>query len=119
MIPSEALTKWVERFTELLATKRGLASALHSGDPEFEALPEHFMQCVGPALTTLLDAAVAAGAISDDLDAEGLLYAIAQLCQPVPGRGFDHNQLVGAVLLDGPHRDGRPETPRSRRNPAR
>ena len=33
--PAEALSTWIHRFTELLATKRGLASALHSGDPAF------------------------------------------------------------------------------------
>jgi AcrR family transcriptional regulator len=41
--PAEALTEWVHRFTELLATKRGLASALHSGDPAFEGLPGYFL----------------------------------------------------------------------------
>jgi AcrR family transcriptional regulator len=33
--PAEALTRWIERYTELLGTKRGLAAALHSGDPAF------------------------------------------------------------------------------------
>src|ERR1700755_1352255 len=30
--PAEALAQWIHRFTDLLATTRGLASALHSGD---------------------------------------------------------------------------------------
>src|SRR3954469_2896453 len=37
--PAEALTRWIDRFTQLLATKRGLAAALHSGDPAFAGLP--------------------------------------------------------------------------------
>jgi AcrR family transcriptional regulator len=84
--PAEALTTWIHRFTELLATKRGLASALHSGDPAFEGLPGYFVQRLGPALAALLDAARADGAVRDDISAEDLLHAITQLCQPVPAR---------------------------------
>ena len=99
--PVEALTRWVRRFTELLATKRGLASALHSGDPAFAGLPGYFLQRLGPALAALLDAAVADGTVRADVSAEDLLHAITQLSQPVPGRTLEHNQRIVAVLLDG------------------
>ena len=99
--PADALTTWIGRYTDLLGTKRGLASALHSGDPAFEGLPGYFQQRLGPVLADLLDAAAAAGAIRDDIGAEDLLYAIAQLSQPVPGRGPDHNRRMVAVLVDG------------------
>jgi AcrR family transcriptional regulator len=99
--PMTALTLWVQRFTELLGTKRGLASALHSGDPAFEGLPGYFLRRLGPTLAALLTAAVADGTIRDDISAEDLLYAVAQLCQPVPGRDFTHNQRIVAVLIDG------------------
>jgi AcrR family transcriptional regulator len=99
--PAEALTKWIYQFAELLATKRGLASALHSGDPAFEGLPGYFLHRLGPALAALLDAAVADGTVRDDIGAEDLLHAITQLSQPVPGRGPGHNQRILAVLLDG------------------
>lgn len=99
--PAEALSRWIQRFTALLDTKRGLASALHSGDPAFADLPDYFMRRLGPALTALLDAAAAEGAIRDDIEAEDLLYAIAQLCQPVPGRGPEHRQRIVGVLVDG------------------
>ena len=99
--PVEALTRWVRRFTELLATKRGLASALHSGDPAFAGLPGYFLQRLGPALAALLDAAVADGTVRGDVSAEDLLHAITQLSQPVPGRTLEHNQRIVAVLLDG------------------
>lgn len=99
--PAEALTRWVDRFTELLGTKRGLASALHSGDPAFEGLPGYFLQRLGPTLQALLDAAAESGAIRADLGAEDLLYAITQLCRPVPGRGLEHSRRLVAVLLDG------------------
>ncbi|MBP2333868.1 AcrR family transcriptional regulator [Saccharothrix coeruleofusca] len=99
--PARALSLWIDRFIELLETKRGLASALHSGDPAFEGLPGYFMERLGPTLTALLDAAAADGAIRDVLDAEDLLYAIALLCRPVPGRESGHGRRMVAVLVDG------------------
>lgn len=99
--PAEALTRWIDRFTELLGTKRGLASALHSGDPAFESLPGYFLQRLGPTFTALLDAAAADGAIRDDINAEDLMYAIAQLCQPLPDRGLEHSRRLVALLVDG------------------
>jgi AcrR family transcriptional regulator len=39
--PGAALAKWLQRYTELLANKRGLATALHSGDPAFDGLPDY------------------------------------------------------------------------------
>jgi AcrR family transcriptional regulator len=99
--PAEALSEWIHRFTDLISTKRGLASALHSGDPAFQGLPDYFLQRLGPTLAALLDAAVAAGAVRDDISAEDLLHAITQLSQPVPGRGPEHNRRILAVLFDG------------------
>ena len=99
--PVEALTEWIRRFTELLATKRGLASALHSGDPAFSGLPSYFLQRLGPTLAALLEAAVADGTVRGDISAEDLLHAITQLSQPVPGQGPELNQRIVAVFLDG------------------
>ncbi|WP_394814799.1 TetR/AcrR family transcriptional regulator [Streptomyces millisiae] len=99
--PAEALTRWIQRFTELLATKRGLASALHSGDPAFAELPDYFLRRLVPALAALLDDAVADSTVRDDIGAEELLHTLIQLCQPVPGHGPEHNQRVVGVLVDG------------------
>lgn len=99
--PVEALATWIDRFTDLLATKRGLASALHSGDPAFSGLPGYFQQRLGPALAALLDAAAADGTVRDDVSAEDLLHAIPQLCQPVDGRGLEYNRRIVGVLVDG------------------
>jgi AcrR family transcriptional regulator len=99
--PAEAFGEWTRRFTELLATKRGLASALHSGDPAFAELPGYFRQRLGPVVGHLLDAAVAGGAFRDDIGAEDVLHAITLLSQPFPGHGLEHNQRLVAVFLDG------------------
>jgi AcrR family transcriptional regulator len=99
--PGEALAKWLDRYTEFLATKRGLASALHSGDPAFDALPAYFRQRFGPALGSLLDAAIASGEIRGGISATDLLPAVANLCLPVADEGVGYNQRMVALLIDG------------------
>jgi AcrR family transcriptional regulator len=101
--PGVALAMWLRRYTEFLATKRGLATALHSGDPAFDALPGYFYQRLGPALGALLEAARAAGEIRDDISAMDLLHAVAHLCMPVPDEGPTYSQRMVAVLIDGLH----------------
>jgi len=59
--PWEALMGWIERFTDFVGTKRGLASALHSGDPAYGDLPQHLLDRLEPALQTLLTRAVDGG----------------------------------------------------------
>jgi AcrR family transcriptional regulator len=99
--PGEALAKWLHRYTEFLATKRGLAAALHSGDPAFDALPGYFRGHLGPALESLLEAATASGEIRADVSAKDLLYAVANLCLPVEGEGVTYNQRMVALVIDG------------------
>ena len=99
--PGEALAKWLDRYTEFLAAKRGLATALHSGDPAFDALPGYFRRRFAPALGALLDAAVASGEIRAGISATDLLSAVANLCLPVADKGVAYNQRMVALLLDG------------------
>jgi AcrR family transcriptional regulator len=99
--PGVALEKWLHRYTVFLATKRGLAAALHSGDPAFDALPGYFMQRLGPALGALLDTAAAAGEIRADIGPEDLLYAVSNLCLPVSDEGAAYSQRMVALLIDG------------------
>ncbi|ASR02900.1 TetR/AcrR family transcriptional regulator [Gordonia rubripertincta] len=100
--PAEALRTWVQRYAEFVGTKRGLASALHSGDPAFDALADHFANRLEPAVAALL----AAG--SDDLRADvgatEVLHAIALLCQRVPGKELDYNRRLAGVFVDGLYR---------------
>ena len=100
--PGEALELWILRYAAFIATKRGLAAALHSGDPAFAALPGYFQQHLGPALQTLLDAAVAVGAIRADLDPIDVLGAVAKLCVPPVGTEDTSraNRMI-ALLIDG------------------
>jgi AcrR family transcriptional regulator len=99
--PGEAVAKWLLRFTEFVAAKRGLAPALHSGDPAFDALPDYFMERFEPALGALLEAAIGSGEIRADISAKDLLYAVADLCHTVSDEGAEHSRRMVALLVDG------------------
>ena len=76
-------------------------SALHSGDPAFDALPGYFMGRLAPTLRSLLDAAAVSGAIRTDIGAEDLLIAVANLCLPVGEQGVAYSRRMVALLVDG------------------
>jgi hypothetical protein len=76
----------LDRYTEFVGTKRGLATALHSGDPAFDALPGYFMERLEPVLGALLDAAVATGEARADVSAKDLMHAIARCAGPCAAR---------------------------------
>jgi AcrR family transcriptional regulator len=97
--PFEALAKWLQRYADFIATKRGLATALHSGNPAFETLPAHFDQRLRPALRTLLESAVAAGKVRSDIESDDLLQAVASLCMPARDDGRARRMV--ALLIDG------------------
>ena len=100
--PGDALELWVTRYTEFVATKHGLGSALHSGDPAYSGLREYFEGNAGPALQRLLDDAADAGVIRRGIDPIELIGAIANLSAPPPGS--EHSERAGrmvGLLLDG------------------
>lgn len=111
--PGAAFEKWLYRYTEFLAAKRGLAAALHSGDPAFDALPGYFMQRLGPALGSLLDDAAAAHEIRADVSPEDLLYAVSNLCLPSGDDGATYSQRMVALLVDGLRYGAETSRPRS------
>src|SRR6476619_4894409 len=99
--PVDALAAWLGRYTEFVATKHGLATALHSGDPAFDGLAAHFWERLGPALGSLLETAAASGEIRADVSPRDLLSAVASLCLPVPDAGVDYSRRMVALLVDG------------------
>lgn len=100
--PGEALERWLDRFIQFVATKRGLSGALHSGDSAYEALPAYFMEHLAPAASALLQAAAKAGRARLDVEPWDLLMAIAQLCSP-DGRGgiTKASRRMVSLLIDG------------------
>jgi len=97
--PAEALTRWVDLFVDFLVTKHGLATALQSDRARFETLHAYFLDRLVPVCAQLLDASIAAGEISPDADAYGLMRAIGSLCAGVDGAcGYDARRMVGLLV---------------------
>ena len=99
--PFEALAEGMQLFVQLAATKRGLAEALHSGDPAFEGLPARREQRLRPAFQALFQTAMAAGAVRRDVNADEFLNAAASLCMSTHDGRSDHVQRMVALLVDG------------------
>ncbi|MBP1853287.1 TetR/AcrR family transcriptional regulator [Rhizobium halophytocola] len=99
--PGDALAKWLQRYVDFLAAKRGLAKALHSGDPAFEALPAYFEGNLKPALESLLLRAAAAGEVRKDVDSLELLGAVTGLSMPTHDKRPDHARRMVALLVEG------------------
>jgi AcrR family transcriptional regulator len=99
--PGEALARWMQRYAAFIGTKRGLATALHSGNPAFDTLPTYFDKRLRPALRTLLKAATEAGEARADVEPDDLLHAVARLCMSANDDGPGHADRMVALLVDG------------------
>ncbi|GAP96818.1 TetR/AcrR family transcriptional regulator [Leptolyngbya sp. NIES-2104] len=99
--PGEALALWMQRYADFIATKRGLATALHSGNPAFNTLPIYFDKRLRPALQALLNAAASAGEVRTDIEPDDLLRAVASLCMSADGDRTDYVRRMVALLVDG------------------
>lgn len=99
--PGEALAKWLQRYAAFVATKRGFASALHSGDPAYGSLRPYFAERVQPAFRRLLKSAVAAGEVRADIDPDDLLLAVSSLCMSTYSDRPEHAERMVALLIDG------------------
>ena len=99
--PGEALARWIQRYAAFIATKRGLATALHSGNPAFDTLPAYFDKRLQPALRALLDAAAAAGDVRTDIEPDDLLRAVGSLCLSVHDDRADYARRMVSLLVDG------------------
>jgi AcrR family transcriptional regulator len=99
--PGEALGLWMQRLVDFVMTKRGLAAALHSGDPAYQSLPDYFLSRLTPALQSLLDSAAAAGDVRGDVNAGELLLAGARLATPAKNGESAQARRMVALLVDG------------------
>jgi AcrR family transcriptional regulator len=100
--PGDALDRWLQRYIDFIAAKRGLSAALRSGNPAFESLPIYFQEKLQPALRGLLEAAAKAGKVRADIDPAELLLAVARLCAPNDQGGInEQSRRMVALLVDG------------------
>ena len=112
--PFDALSKWMDGYVDLVATKRGLAKALHSEEPAYASFPAYRDQRLGPALHSLLESAAAAGAIRTDLQPRELLDAVSRLCITSQPETVARTRRLVAILLDGLRFEAKsPSAPRS------
>ena len=91
----------MQRYAAFVATKRGLAEALHSGDPAFDALPAYFDQRLRPALRTLFQSAAAVGEVRADVEPDEIMSAVTSLCMSARNDRPDHARRMVALLVDG------------------
>lgn len=99
--PPDALRLWAERLARFVATKRGFAKALHSGDPAYAPLPAYFLGHLAPRVQEILDVGARDGSLRADIRADDLISALIRLADRRPG---DDEAGVGRmidVLVDG------------------
>lgn len=97
-----ALAKWMHRFVEYVAKKRGMAMALKAVLGADSELFAYSHQRIRSALGALVDAAVQAGTIRADVESEDLLRAMSGICMASDTPGWSNRtaRLVD-LLLDG------------------
>lgn len=99
--PFDALAKWMECYVALVATKRGLAKALHSDEAAYKGFPAYRDQRLEPALRELLEAAMASGEIRTDIGPVELLDLVSNLCMSARPDNAARAERMVRILLDG------------------
>ena len=97
--PYAALRRWIDLFVDFLVTKHGLAAALQPDNAGFGALHAYFLDRLVPVCARLLDAAAEAGEIRADVDAQGLMRGVGNLCVGADNDPhYDARRMVGLLV---------------------
>jgi len=99
--PFQALTKWMQLYVQLIATKRGLAKAMSSDDPVYIGMAARFDHRLRPAAVYLYETAVAAGEARPDLDPAEILAGVSTLCMSSYDDRPNHASQMVALLMNG------------------
>jgi AcrR family transcriptional regulator len=103
--PLAALADWINLFVDFLVTKHGLAGALRSDAAAFETLHAYFLDRLVPVCAQLLEAAAAAGEISPDVEAYGLMRGVGNICIGADtDPDYDARRMVQLVIAGLRHR---------------
>jgi AcrR family transcriptional regulator len=94
-----ALAAWMDRFVDYIATKRGMSDALQSVVASGCDVFADTRRQILAALTELLEAAVAAGTVRADVDAEDVLGAMRAIW--LIRDDADHARRVLMLVMDG------------------
>jgi AcrR family transcriptional regulator len=128
--PVDALRRWMRSNVELVATKKGMISALALVVQGPSELYAYSFDRLTKAIGTLLDRAVAAGEIRTDISPEDVLRALIGMCYMHEQAGWQSTVLrLMDVFIDGllvkpdggskaaspaPHRRAKPGAKRTR-----
>lgn len=100
--PVTALREWMESFVDYMQTKRGMSDALPAILAAHEGLRLHSRESLGRAVSTLVEAGVAAKQLRSDVDPGDVLMALGGITLI---SGQEHQRILASrlisLLLDG------------------
>ncbi|WP_329455183.1 TetR/AcrR family transcriptional regulator [Streptomyces sp. NBC_01497] len=102
LAPTAALREWMEAFVDYMLTKQGMADALPAILATREGLRLHSRDALAQAVTTLLQAGIAAGRLRKDASVNDVLMALGGITLI---SGHEHDRDLASrlitLLLDG------------------
>jgi AcrR family transcriptional regulator len=100
--PTEALRRWLRSIVEFVATKKGMSAALALAANRSSELSAYSSARLTEAVGALLDRAIAAGEIRDDISPEDVLRALVGMCYMHDQPGWQASVLrLVEVFVDG------------------
>src|ERR1700732_1541947 len=100
--PVDALRHWMRSNVKFVATKKGMSAALALAAYKNSELFSYSFDRLTQAVGGLLDRAIAAGEIRDDISAEDLLRALVGMCYMHDQPGWQTSVLrLVDVFIDG------------------
>ena len=111
--PVEALRRWLRSNVKFVATKKGMSAALALAAYKNSELFSYSFDRLTRAVGGLLDRAIAAGEIRDDISPEDVLRALVGMCYMHDQPGWQTSVLrLVDVFIDGLRL--KPDRPRSK-----
>ena len=100
--PVEALRRWLRSNVKFVATKKGMSAALALATDKHSELFSYSFDRLTRAVSALLDRAIAAGEIRDDISPEDVLRALVGMCYMHDQPGWQASVLrLVDVFVDG------------------
>ncbi len=101
-LPVDALRQWMRSNVKFVATKKGMSAALALAAYKNSKLFSYSFDQLNRAIGALLDRAIAAGEIRDDVSSEDLLRALVGMCYTHDQPGWQTRVLrLVDVFIDG------------------
>ncbi len=103
--PIDALRQWMRSIVKFVATKKGMSAALTLAVDQNSKLFSFSADRLARTVGGLLDRAIAAGEIRDDISPEDLLRAVVGMCYMHDQPGWQTSVLrLVDVFVDGLHK---------------